>query len=390
MGKGAFQVTEKTDDLATAVEAAYDKAHGPSESLPAEPAPASSPEPEVAAPSTEPAATTASPDRVRDDKGRFLPKEATALPIEGAPVGRAEAGSDLSQVPEPAKAAAPAEPAAKDPTTSWPAGDRDMFKNLPELAQKFLLRRHREMEAGFTQKTQAVAHLREYEPVAELFAPYQAQLKMAGLSAGQVIQRWAAAEQALQQDAKGTLVRLAHMYGIDPKELAGAPALASQEPAQGGGPSWLEGDPVVQQLRNQVGQSQAHIAQFMQNQAMGQIQSFADMRDSKGSLAHPYFEKVVDEMIALTQTERAAGRTPDLEAIYSKACWANPEAREELLAGQRDAQRRDDARKSQEKAAASAKAGISVGSGAPLPGTDRPAPQSLDKTIAEAWNRAHR
>lgn len=380
-------MTEKTDDLATAVEAAYDKAHGPSESPPAEPAPASSPEPEVAAPSTEPAATTASPDRVRDDKGRFLPKEATALPIEGAP-GVAKAGSEPSL--EPAKAAAPAEPAAKDPTTSWPAGDRDMFKNLPELAQKFLLRRHREMEAGFTQKTQAVAHLRDYEPVAELFQPYQAQLKMAGLTASQVIHKWAAAEQALQQDARGTLIRLAHMYGIDPKELAGAAPAQQQEPSQGGGPSWLEGDPVVQQLRNQVGQSQAHIAQFMQNQAMGQIQSFADMRDSKGSLAHPYFEKVVGEMIALTQTERAAGRTPDLEAIYSKACWANPEAREELLAAQRDAQRRDDARKSQEKAAASAKAGISVGSGAPLPGTDRPAPQSLDKTIAEAWNRAHR
>ena len=54
-----------------------------------------------------------------------------------------------------------------------------MFAALPEAGQKFLLRRHRELEADYTQKTMALAGLRDFEPVAELSA-HASDLKVLG------------------------------------------------------------------------------------------------------------------------------------------------------------------------------------------------------------------
>ncbi|MGH6892228.1 MAG: hypothetical protein ACREEP_08235 [Dongiaceae bacterium] len=367
-------MAEQPED--TSVRAELEKAFAEAETPPAEPTspPAPTPEPGVpheAGPAAPPG------ERPRDEKGRFLPEKKLADETAGLPVS-----SPVS--PPPVETTAESKP---DPLSGMgmTKGDMEMFRALPEAAQKFLSRRYREMDTGRQQKETALAGLRDYEPVAEMFAPYQGQLKAAGLTAAQVIQRWASAEQALQQDARGTLIRLAQMYGVDPKELAGEAPQQAAATAQNAGPSWLEGDPVVQQLRSQVAQAQAHIQQFTQGQAEAQIQSFADMRDAKGALAHPYFEKVVDEMIALTRGERASGRAPDLEAIYQKACRANDEIYQELSAAQRDAAAKDYERRAREKAAAAGKAGISVGSGAPLPGGDSSAELPIGDLLRRNW-----
>ena len=78
--------------------------------------------------------------------------------------------------------------AALVPPPNWKTSDKEIFNTLPEPAQKFLLDRHKAMEADHTRKTQAIAEFRrEYEPVDQLFAPHRAFMKERGISSREVI-----------------------------------------------------------------------------------------------------------------------------------------------------------------------------------------------------------
>jgi hypothetical protein len=372
----------ESTSLDAAVTAAYEKAHAP-EPPPAAP---SSPAPEPASPAapetpSEPAAAPPSDGRVRDEHGRFKAKGDTQETPANPPVS--EKGDTL--VAGKGVTLPPLDKSLQ--AMGMTAGDAEMFKALPEQAQKFLTRRYREMEAGLKD----VLPLREFQPVAEMFKPYEAQLRMAGLTPSGVIQRWAAAEQMLQQNPVAALHRLAQMYGVELGGPANGHQQALQAPQQGGesGPSWLAADPLMQRTQQELDWVKQQLAERETQHYAGQIDQFASMKTPEGKLAHPYFEKVRQRMGAMVGS-LPQGAAPDLEALYQEACWGHPEIREELLAAQRDAAARAAQSAAQAKAAAAGKAGISLGSGAPLPGSDRPAPQSMDAVLNEAWNRAHR
>ena len=179
------------------------------------------------------------------------------------------------------------------------------------------------------------------------------------------------------------------MYGVDLASLGSARQQVPQAPQQGGdNPSWLAADPLMQRTQQELEWVKAQIAERESQHYSSQIEAFANAKGPDGRLAHPYFEKVRQRMGAMVGS-LPQGIVPDLQALYDEACWGHPEIREELLAAQRDAAARDAQSKAQAKAAAAGKAGISLGSGAPLPGSDRPAPQSMDAVVNEAWNRAH-
>jgi hypothetical protein len=376
----------ETGSIRDAMEQAYSKATteppAASDAPPADPAPAGDGPVASSSAGSEPPAAPAG--RERDEHGRFKAKSSE---IEPAPENAVNQNPELKLQPE----AKPAEqPQAKDPTASWSAADREAFKSWPEAAQLQFLRRYKEMEAGVTRKFQEVAHLRDFEPVAELFRPYEAQLKMQGLKASDVINQWASAEAALRQDPASALKQLGRMYGVDVQiggqggtQPANSPV---NVPLDGQNPSWIAGDPEHQRLRQEVD----YLKQLQQQQErthfQGQVNAFASAKGVDGKLAHPYFEQVRTRMGAAIAS-LPDGAVPDLEALYQEAIWAHPEVREELLAAQRDAAKREQERQAREKAAAAARAGVSIGSGAPIPGQDGPAPQSLRKTLEEAWNR---
>jgi hypothetical protein len=367
--------------LDAAVTAAYEKAHAP-EPPPAAP---SSPAPEPASPAapeapSEPAAAPPTDGRVRDEHGRFKAKETA---------GEATEGTLATSEPKPLGpgGAVPKPDLDKSlQAMGMTPGDVESFKALPEAQQKFLTRRYREMETGLKD----VLPLREFQPVAEMFKPYEAQLRAEGLTAAGVIQRWAGAEQALQQNPYGAIQWLAGKYGVDLAKFANGAQQAPQAPQQGGeNPSWLAADPLMQRTQQELDWVKRQLVEREQSHYAGQIDQFASMKTPEGKLAHPYFEKVRQRMGAMVGS-LPQGIVPDLEALYQEACWGHPEIREELLAAQRDAAARAAQSTAQAKAAAAGKAGISLGSGAPLPGSDRPAPQSMDAILDEAWNRTHR
>ena len=145
--------------------------------------------------------------------------DGSLAPAPGGAAAVAPAGSDpdagATPAPEPAASdtAAPAEdaesspagPPAHEPPANWKASDREMFRGLPEAAQKFVLARHKAMEADHTRKTQAIAELkREYEPVEEVFAPYRELMRTRGLTARDLIEGWVNVERRLAEATAST------------------------------------------------------------------------------------------------------------------------------------------------------------------------------------------
>ncbi len=122
---------------------------------------------------------------------------------------------------------------------------------------------------------------------------------------------------ALQSDPQGTILALAQEMGVNLNEVVGeAPYV----------------DPMVQELQNQLRASQNEMATFrqqyeQQNQQAQQaqflqaVQAFENAAEADGTLKHPHFREVVQDMIFLYQSNRAQ----DPETAYKLAVQLNPD-----------------------------------------------------------------
>lgn len=264
------------------------------------------------------------------------------------------------------------------PPDHWSAEDKETFAKAPKDVQEWALRRHKEMEADYTRKTQEIAEFkREFEPIEQMFAPHKAYLRTQGLTPADVVQRWHAAEQFLTEQPVEAIKWLAGNYGVDINQLA-----QQEQPS----------DPQIQQLNqkiagleSQLTQRQQAEVQQRQSQIMNEIQSFASETDEAGKPAHPYFEDVMEDMVSLARAEQAAGRTPVLKDLYDKAVWANPQVREQVLSAQRKAAEEKQAQEARAKAAAAKKAAKSV-SGQPSGSTPSSDDLGLRESLEQAFN----
>lgn len=233
----------------------------------------------------------------------------------------------------------------------WSDSDKTLFAGQPREVQQFMLDRHKAMEGDYTRKSMEVADFRRtWEPVQDIFAPYEQELRASGTSPGQLVNQWAGTYLALQNDPAGTLRALANQYGVD---------LAADD----------EGytDPVVGNLQQQLHQLQNSMAQREQMEYASKqaaiestIHDFKEMKTEAGELAHPYFDDVMEDMLALASAERAAGRNPEIHTLYEIAVWMNPSLRERQVEAQLKAAEEKRKNEARQKAEAARRAGTHV------------------------------
>ena len=312
----------------------------------------------------------------RDEKGRFLPKGK-----EAAEKPAAVAAPPATGAPE-APVAAPAPAETVEPPAHWSQADKEALKKAPAEVQGWLLKRYKDMEADYTRKTQDIAHLRDYAPIDQMFQPYKVALSAQGLTPQALIQRWAAAEQQLSANPTATLAHFAKLYRVDPNQLVQA--------MQGGQKIPAELHPVMQELnalKSQVNGWQQAQQQQQFNSTRSEIDQFAAQTAADGSPAHPHFDEVLDDMVAMAGAEMQQGRKPDLQNLYERAVWANPATRQKQLeATALQAQQKQQAA-AKEHAANSRRAGSSI-TGAPTPGQmPLPEPKSVREAVIAATNR---
>jgi len=219
-----------------------------------------------------------------------------------------------------------------------------------------VLRRHQEMEADYTRKTTAIAAFkREYEPVDQLFAPFEDQIKAAGFTKAGLIQAWAGVEKKLTSGQGVEVVAdLQRTYNLDKNQIARAlgltsPAAGVETPPAPDAAAPIQLPPEVlrtlQSLDQRQQQFDQHLTRQQQerqteatNRVMSTIAAFRDAKDQNGNLLHPHYADLENEMVILANGIRASGGEPDLKDLYDKAVWANPSTRQKVLDGQNAAQ----------------------------------------------------
>lgn len=332
--------------------------------------------------STEKPSTAA--ERQRDEQGRFTKREEAQAATETSakPPKEPKPAASEQQTGEQQATGDKTATATSDPPAHWSAEDKAWIASLPKEHQASVIDRFKKIEAGFTPKLQRAASLeKDYGEVDKHFEPYQQAMTQQGWTKGSLIKAWADVELALANDPYAQMRKIAQHYKVDLNKLAGvdgataaattaAPATATLVPT--GGEDILN-HPHIKALQTQLQeltgrlqgltnaeQQRAQQAQQAATQkTMTEIQAFAEAKGEDGSLSHPHFADVLNDMLTMAQAERAAGRTPVLQDLYDRTVWANPQTRATQIAAETTkaaAKAKADTEEAQRKQAAEAKA----------------------------------
>jgi hypothetical protein len=344
----------------------------------------------------------ASEERPRDKQGRWIsksqdtqPGEAIAPPADPAP--KPEVTETRAKEPDPASA----ELRSNQAPEHWSAEDKAVFAKLPSEGQAFLLKRHGEMEAEFTRRSQANAGAVQFtQSLAPVFTDrrIQTSLQQMGLNPAQAVHEWAGlhvrAMSPNLQDRFNVLVDMTERMGLDPARIFAA---LNKSPLPEGLSEAELKDPAVKYFADRLGQitseqnalknelqsrwaaeNQAR-ADAGQQHALANINQFADERGSDGQPLRPYFDAVLPILLDLYK----ANPQRNMAETYDAACWSHPDVRKQLLAAE---QMRVQSRHDVEKARI-AQRGNARGLTSPAvkpPGPDGPSKGGLRDTIERA------
>lgn len=294
--------------------------------------------------STDPAGQT---DRARDNYGRFVAKD------------RVEPGEAEPPAPSPEKPITETqtrtEPAPEGSSTQvpehWSAELKADFSKLQPEGQRILLNRHREMEADYTRKSQAMSGAVNFtQALTPVFTDPEisGSLQREGINAVQAIQQWATFhKQAMSPDVRNRinlLVDLSQRMGLDPARLF---ASQSPQPVPGLKPE-DQNDPAIRYFADHLGRTSSEISalknqleQMRQSEAQQReqeslqatrwnIDQFAAEKGPNGQPLRPFFDDVIGDIIELFK----ANPERDMQEAYEKAIWANSEVRARMLAAQ--------------------------------------------------------
>lgn len=300
----------------------------------------------------------------RDERGRFKAEEPAEEPAQAEQTEQTEETEQPDQ-PEAAEPEAPRAPISAP--VSWSDEEKAEFGKLPPELQAVVLRRESERDRAFNLKTQEIAAEKaKYAEIDRLLEPHRQEMRLAGLSDAQGLQRLMAAHEALKTNPARAIQWICNEYGIDLQ------ALTADQPAA---------DPQAQHLTRAF-QSLAQKVETIEQRAQREAEEATQQRIQAfaSDPAHQHFALVRTDMAALLQ----AGRATDLKDAYEKACWANPEVRAIIQAEQAA----ELARKAEEERKARL-ATARKAAGTPPPrsaGTEAPKPRTLGEELAAQWD----
>lgn len=346
-------------------------------------APAQEPAPAEA---NEPAALTQpSPDRPRDESGRFAPRDPAQAQPSAQPVAKAAAAAAQ---PGAAPAEAQPQPEATDKPLGPPPGFSPTTKaawNKPEWSAEDVASLKRDVAKRETEIERGFAKLRDYKDL----DPYVSMATNSGTTLPEAVKRYVEAENFLERDPIGGLRWLCQNYKVDPRQLLGDGTSAQpQPPAQPNGQPQpqqpqpqVDLRPVMEPIMQELRQLRSIVYGDKQAQTQQTVSAFfADP-------ANKYAENVADQMAAMIQS----GQATDLKDAYDKACWWNPEIRGLLIKEDQDRKAADQAAKAKKAADQARQAGRSITGG--MGAANAPGPSASDNlraTLEEQFASAAR
>lgn len=244
-----------------------------------------------------------STDSIEDDLSAAFSPDDSPSGDTSTPPAEASAQATVSGEPK----------TALEPPRHWPEADRTLFAKAPPEIQQRWIAREGETQKGLDQKFQEIAGFRrEREQLDEMFAPFARDLELGGTSRTQFIGSLLGAHRYLRESPKEAVLWLCEQYGVDPAVL-NAPSEANPqlEPL-------IKGFQTLEQKVNGFFTQQQQ-AEHATN--LSRVQQFAEAKDEKGTLLHPYFDEVAEDVLALIRAQ-PQGRK-DIDLAYKKAVRMN-------------------------------------------------------------------
>lgn len=251
--------------------------------------------------------------KTRDEKGKFVKKEATEVEPPAAP--------------------------EVEPPKSWAEDKKAKFKELPEDVRAYILQREDEVHKQFTKQDDE----RNFgKSLKEVITPYLPIINAEGGTPATAVQSLLNTAYLLRtgtaQQKAHLIQQIAQQYGVD---LA---SVSQEQPHV---------DPYIKQLEGKLQQLEQNITQQSTLQHQQEYdKNIAEVQAFAANPANKHFEAVKPQMAALL----SSGQAKDLQEAYETACWANPSVRSMLL----EAKEAEKAAKRKEEMEAKKKAAVSV------------------------------
>lgn len=300
------------------------------------------------------------PDSAPDTPPEDIADELTnpeVAKLRGKSAGDDRDGEDASRDAGDKDAAVPGDKKPADKATSldapnhWPAARKQAFAKLPPEGKRELLGLARELEGGFTRKSQELsAKTRFADSVSRLFTDDdRAQLQAAGVDEVGAVDYLMNLQRFSAQKPVEYVLWAMHTLGVSPEDLPRNAAQPGQKPqapdqaaAQPGEPKLEEllSDPAVKQLRTELAEAKETIKQiagklsqrdqaelqYAERQKYAQRQSllsvvdrFRNEQDETGQLKYPHFDALMSQIGAIMQTDPKLRSLPDGPEKIAKA-----------------------------------------------------------------------
>lgn len=231
-----------------------------------------------------------------------------------------------SDTPAETSTAVPTEtaaPVARAAPKAWPKEQHERWGKLDKETQDYLELRERQMLDGLSQYGDKAKRSDAWDTAVKDYMPLiQAQNIQPQEAVRYLFEAHRQLSSGTPQQKQAYLAQIAKSYGI---AIPGTVTPAGQEET----PAQRETRERLERLENERAQDKRAAAQDMQKHVAGEVTSFADAKDDKGTPTHPYFDECAEDIVALIN----AGHT--LEQAYEKAVYANPVTRAKELERQR-------------------------------------------------------
>lgn len=242
-------------------------------------------------------------------------------------------------------------PQTFDPPQHWPEADKKAFSALPPDAQSIIKRLAKDLEGGFTRRSQELSDKAKYADAVRTLIDdaTRQQIAATGMNELQYLQYLHQIQQYAARDPKGYAKWAIQQLGVSPEDLG---FRTTQPDTQENPEQSLEAllsDPKVKLLEERLAQFEAKLterekaelwarqsAQAQQERALvNQIQTFRAQQDDNGQLKFPHFDKLQRQMGEIMNSYPEIAQMPEgqekLAAAYEAAMWAHPELRSSQL-----------------------------------------------------------
>ncbi len=264
----------------------------------------------------------------RDEKGRFKNKEPKPEVAPEATAAPTDATQGIQPGPKSEPKAAPQERAP----ASWRPDVREHWNKLPAEVRAEVARREREMQSTLQETAEA---RRFTEQLQNVIRPYEMFIKAENSNPLQAIDNLMSTAAKLRTGTAPELAQLVagmvKQFGvgrfgqgfIESLDSALAGEVPRVDPVQNQVQQALQQQLApVQQFMSQFQQAQAVQQQRMQQEAVGEVQTFLERAE--------FGEDVREEMADILEVAQRRGRDLSLQDAYKQACLVNPRVRSVL------------------------------------------------------------